>query len=329
MEVEQRYAVSPNVLNASTPAGSGVAPYSGFWRRAAAVVLDDLLIMMALVVVSLLASAALGRRGTSAVLLVYFPGVWLYYALMESSPLQATVGKIALGIKVTDEAGERIGFGRATGRFFAHIVSGLIMGIGYAMVVFTRHRQALHDMIAGTYVVRKQYSPSEIAAAGPAAPVAGWVSALVVIAFILFGPFGIGLLAAIAIPAYQNYTIREQITEGLMAAEPYKSAVAGAVRAGEPFQRLDTRSLNLATTGPWRYIDSIQVESGVVVIRYGGAANGLIATRRLMVIPGMDAARKLVWVCGHREPPPGVTLAVEGASRYTSIEPRFLPTACR
>jgi uncharacterized RDD family membrane protein YckC len=78
---------------------------------------------------------------------------WLYFALMESSAKQATLGKMALGIKVTDMLGNRITFGRATGRYFSKILSGLILYIGYIMIAFTDKKQGLHDMIANTLVI--------------------------------------------------------------------------------------------------------------------------------------------------------------------------------
>lgn len=80
---------------------------------------------------------------------------WLYYALMESSSRQATLGKLAAGIKVTDMNGNRISFLNATGRYFAKILSGLMFGIGYVMIIFTEKKQGLHDIIAGTLVIRK------------------------------------------------------------------------------------------------------------------------------------------------------------------------------
>jgi uncharacterized RDD family membrane protein YckC len=79
----------------------------------------------------------------------------LYYALLESSTWQGTLGKRALGLEVTDLEGRRISFGRATGRFFAKIISALILWIGFIMAGFTEKKQALHDMIAGTLVIRK------------------------------------------------------------------------------------------------------------------------------------------------------------------------------
>ena len=82
---------------------------------------------------------------------------WLYYALMESSRRQATLGKIALNIKVVDQEGNRISFGRATGRYFGKILSGLIFMIGYIMAAFTAHKQALHDILANCYVVNDSH----------------------------------------------------------------------------------------------------------------------------------------------------------------------------
>lgn len=80
---------------------------------------------------------------------------WLYFALMESSKLQATIGKMVVGAMVTDLEGNRISFGRATGRYFGKILSGIILLIGYIMAGFTEKKQALHDMLAGTLVWKK------------------------------------------------------------------------------------------------------------------------------------------------------------------------------
>lgn len=80
---------------------------------------------------------------------------WLYYAAMESSVRQATLGKSILSLRVTSSEGRRLSFGHATGRFFAKLVSGLIpFAIGYIMAAFTARKQALHDLIAGTVVVK-------------------------------------------------------------------------------------------------------------------------------------------------------------------------------
>ncbi len=80
---------------------------------------------------------------------------WLYYAIMESSKSQGTVGKLLLKIKVTDYNYERISFGRATGRYFGKIISSFILLIGYIMAGFTEKKQALHDMMASCYVIKE------------------------------------------------------------------------------------------------------------------------------------------------------------------------------
>ncbi len=87
--------------------------------------------------------------------IVHIAIFWLYFALMESSKFQGTIGKIVLGIIVTDIDGNRISFARATGRYFGKILSGLILFIGYIMAGFTEKKQALHDMMAGTLVWKK------------------------------------------------------------------------------------------------------------------------------------------------------------------------------
>lgn len=137
--------------------------YAGFWIRFLALILDSLILM----VISLFIGFLIG--------MVFFlspspnPGVaaegagnivgiligWLYYAWLESSKHQATPGKLALGLKVTDEEGNRISFARATGRHFAKILSILTLFIGYIMVAFTKRKQGLHDILASCLVVRK------------------------------------------------------------------------------------------------------------------------------------------------------------------------------
>lgn len=81
---------------------------------------------------------------------------WLYYALMESSSKKATLGKMALNLIVTDYEGNKISFGRASGRFFAKIISGLIFYIGFLMAAFTEKRQALHDIIASCLILENK-----------------------------------------------------------------------------------------------------------------------------------------------------------------------------
>jgi uncharacterized RDD family membrane protein YckC len=148
-----------------------IGPYAGFWRRFAALIIDEMFISIVVVgaeavldaiwgVNSGLRLGIFGGKQLGAVFALKFMGGtlihWLYWAGMESSGYQATLGKVALGLKVTDLQGEPISFGRATGRYFGKFISALLLGIGFLMAGLTEKKQALHDIMAGTLVVRKQ-----------------------------------------------------------------------------------------------------------------------------------------------------------------------------
>jgi uncharacterized RDD family membrane protein YckC/RNA polymerase subunit RPABC4/transcription elongation factor Spt4 len=126
---------------------SGDIRYAGFWLRFIAFIIDGLVLTIPVVIIDVIFS---------------YPGwfinivvSWIYFALMESSEKQATLGKLAMGIKVTDMQGNRLSFGQATGRHFAKIISSLTLLIGYIMAGFTEKKQALHDIIANCLVVKK------------------------------------------------------------------------------------------------------------------------------------------------------------------------------
>jgi uncharacterized RDD family membrane protein YckC len=120
--------------------------YAGFWIRVVAALIDAVILLIPGFLLNFLTPVI----GWIASMVVY----WLYVALLESSVYQATVGKMALGLKVTDMQGARISFGRATVRYFSQILCGLTLGIGYIVVGFTQKKQGLHDFIAQTLVFK-------------------------------------------------------------------------------------------------------------------------------------------------------------------------------
>jgi len=122
--------------------------YAGFWLRFVAVILDNILI-------GGVSWAVAWVVGPFAPLVAVVAG-WLYFASLESSSWQATIGKLAVGIVVTDMEGRRVTFGRATGRHFAKYFSYFTLMIGHVMAAFTERKQALHDMIASTLVVKRR-----------------------------------------------------------------------------------------------------------------------------------------------------------------------------
>ena len=135
--------------------------YAGFWKRFAALILDSIILIIPTFIIGFifgiaLSATNLGEEGIAGLANVFslFLG-WLYNSIMDSSSQQGTLGKMALGIKVTDLNGNRIGFGKATGRYFGKILSAITLCIGYMMAGFTEKKQGLHDMMAGCLVVNK------------------------------------------------------------------------------------------------------------------------------------------------------------------------------
>lgn len=138
--------------------------YAGFWQRFAASFIDGILMnIVQLIILTLFGFGSMTpemfQNGIPASMgIAYMITIGLniaYYAYFESSEKQATLGKQALGLIVTDTNGERLTMANAIGRYFAKIPSALILGIGFLMQPFTQKKQALHDMIAGTLVYKK------------------------------------------------------------------------------------------------------------------------------------------------------------------------------
>jgi uncharacterized RDD family membrane protein YckC/Tfp pilus assembly major pilin PilA len=324
---------SSAVAPVAPPAATRVPVYAHFGRRVVAFLIDvAILFGLSMVLGALVAIVAPNDPQASGwVPLGALLSFWLYKAGFESSSWQASLGKRALALKVTTAGGERIGFGRATARFVSQIFSYLFFGIGYLMAAFTPRRQALHDYIAGTLVTRRDATQAEIQALEPLPAGSGIVLA-VVLCFV--GVAGIGIVAAIAIPAYQDYTVRAQVAEGLNLADAYKTAVSAAFanRTGaDSINNEPGGAINLPTDVGARYIASMRVTSGTVLITFGDQANRLLARRNLALWPVLtDGNGTIVWVCGLGTPPDGLPASeVAAARRLTDVPSRFLPTSCR
>ena len=174
-EVGVSVALPPAAVSAPV---SAPLSYAGFWVRFAAYMIDGVILGIPFFLVAMAmifrfrrfrmmaGTGPFGPRdavfmgpmiaGYFFVLALFVGAQWLYFAGMESSPRQATFGKTAMSLRVADLKGQPLTFGHATGRFFAKIVSGMIpLAIGYIMAGFTEKKQALHDMIASTLVLRK------------------------------------------------------------------------------------------------------------------------------------------------------------------------------
>ena len=129
--------------------------YAGFWQRVLASVVDGIIISLVANAIAVIITSGANPSTTYVVQVFQFLIGWVYFAMMESSVRQATLGKEIMGLTVTNYQGERLSFAQATSRYFAKIVSVLTLGIGFLMVAWTEKKQGLHDIIAKTYVVKK------------------------------------------------------------------------------------------------------------------------------------------------------------------------------
>lgn len=312
--------------------------HAGFWRRAVALLIDCLVfsaihwIMVLCFGIWIMVPWALlgGGHGPAMAELVDIAlqpfgivVVWLYFAVCESSRWQATLGKLALGLQVTDEYGRRIGFARASGRYFGKFVSAFILGIGFLLAAWTARKQALHDSMAGCCVVRK----SELAAwqheeaASPTMPsvaprqygMPGWAIAAVVIGACVFLVVPVaGFLTAFAIPAWQSHALRVQVAQGVELTERARALVAEYIGKRGALPE-NNRVLGLPNPEAIhaRYVTSVRVAGGKVVVTYGNQASAAINGGHVVISPMGNAAR-LRWRCSSPD-----------------IRDRYLPESCR
>lgn len=285
--------------------------YAGFWRRFAAHWLDLIIVYILMFVVGIVlgfAGAAIGAAAGIVSPFVILATVWLYFALMHSSARQATLGKMAFGIKVTDAQGERISFLRATGRYFSTWVSSFLLAIGYLMAAFTSRKQALHDMMAGTLVVRSDAPPESVQGGGGTMRVTAGVFVVV----LLLGPLPvIGIMAAVAIPAYQDYLSRSQLTESVSEARIARAAIE------EHYARRQElpKSLDEAGYRP----------ASALVSRVSATLSGPTIEVRVQPAPAVAAGRNGAVLMRSPAPP----AAFEWRCLGDGIPNKYLPANCR
>ncbi len=290
--------------------------YAGFWRRYLALMLDGIILglpLMLLFWLALVSAAQLSSDDTSPLMGLFYLAYWvaapLYYALQESSAAQATLGKRALGIKVTDLEGRRLTFGNALGRWFAALLSYVTLYVGFLMAAFTTRRQALHDMVAGTLVVDRWAFTAhpERQKTG----LSGWLIAMLIV--IVLGIPVLGILAAIAIPAYQDYTNRAKVAEAIAAGTPAKLVVAEFVANQLRCPTNSEGGLTAPNGTSSRYAHSVAVgtlQSGNcgVEITAGNISRADVDGKRIWL--EFDAGKQ-AWTC------------------HSEIDDKYLPVGCR
>jgi uncharacterized RDD family membrane protein YckC/Tfp pilus assembly major pilin PilA len=311
----EEYAKAP--AHAQGQAAGVVMLYAEFWKRFAAMILDWLIMLMPAVLVVVVigvmvgvssegsdksSAEALGNLAGFPLYLLY----WLYFAFMESSAKQATLGKMALGIKVVDLQGNRISFGRATGRFFGKNVSGFSLGIGYVMAAFTKRKQALHDMTANCLVVNEAVIPSDLQQTSPTTGMStGAIIALVIVGSLF--PIT-GILAAIALPVYQDYTVRARMAEVVHIGDQATKAVEEFIAQNNAIPT-QIEQTGFSATSPYVKHVMVNGQNGVVLLITGFSP---ITDKALVFVPSLDQNKMIVWKCTSED-----------------IRAKYLPQRCR
>jgi uncharacterized RDD family membrane protein YckC/Tfp pilus assembly protein PilE len=298
----------------AAPPAAATGVYAGFWKRLAAFILDYIVV----VVLAMVAGAVIGLvygvgagaptddaasgLGAVAGFLVW----WLYHALMESSVTQATLGKMALGIRVVDRQGNAISFGRATGRNLAKFLSGMILMIGYLMAGFTSQKQALHDILAGCLVVNRGATGEQLLPGVSAAGMPAWAIVVIILAAMVLP---VGILAAIALPAYQDYTVRARIATVVLAGQQATQAVETFYARNNNLPR-DLKEAGMADPAS-REIRQVSVNPGNGTVQVTLAMSPLEG-KSILFVPQRDESNRVIWIC-----------------RSDDVPLRYLPQHCR
>ena len=139
----------------------------------------------------------------------------------------------------------------------------------------------------------------------------------------------IGILAAIAIPAYQDYIVRSQVSEGLTMASAVKAAVA-EFRADRGTWPANNAALGITTAPTGKYVSDIQVNNGQIRVTFGGTdVNSAIATQTLFLTPGATPSADVVWRCGNRVIAATASWAAAVAGTDGTLTGKYRPSNCR
>ncbi|WP_051304518.1 RDD family protein [Chitinilyticum litopenaei] len=271
--------------------------YAGFWERFAAHFIDNLLIGivaygLVIVIFMLVGLGAVTQGGEAMsalgvlamlltwVILIVVP--WLYFAKMESGERRATLGKRALGLAVQRDDGEAIGFGRASGRYFAKMISAMVLMIGYLIQPFTARKQALHDMMSDVVVVRTRERSGG----------ALWVVVGVVVLFVLVAV--IGILAAIAIPAYSEYQKKALLRGAEVQLRAASTMVGEYYLSNDGKLPASLAAAGYTASGTEGVALEFDADNGVIAATFSKAR---LQDAKLEFVPSLDDEGNVQWQC--------------------------------
>jgi uncharacterized RDD family membrane protein YckC len=308
--------------------------YAGFWRRVAAALIDGCLLLTLLLLLSHSAGKPgfLLREDWLPSLLAALLGL-AYAAGFESSAWQATPGKRLIGIKVTDLAGNRISPGRAILRHLGQFLSAAFLMLGYVMAAFTRRRQCLHDLLAGTLVVRQAFSPEQIQFAPPAPAWSRWqivaVVAPLVASWLALLSLGLERPPSLsqASPSRNSYHARTEVAAALYYASDAIDRAEALYGESSDFATVNIPSVELDPEAA-RTISALGVVAGSIHITFGREAETVLQGHTATLTPAVDAEGNITWVCGYADVPEGYDIVHEDYRSLTDIDAAALPPDC-
>lgn len=284
--------------------------YAGFWLRFIAAILDLLIFIACLILLffSLVAVIALSGRDSivhnDMAARLFFGTLillWIAYPILMESGIQgATFGKRWVNIKVTDTRGQRLTFTRASWRFLAHFISWLPLFGGLLMQPFTPRKQALHDMLAATLVVRTRDS-KKIS-----------VMATVVVLFVALMVPLVAAFATVGLPVFQQHIQKVQLEKGLKTG---RQAAAVVLRFHENNGRVPAAWADTGTHINFpAEVASIDInpQNGELTLTFSDSVRNGIRNRHLIFTAVLESDQRVGWKC-----------------HSSDIEARLLPDACR
>jgi uncharacterized RDD family membrane protein YckC len=283
--------------------------YAGFWVRFFAAFLDVLVICAGLVLILISIAALIAFNGRDYIIhdpllisifywVIFFLAV-CYYLIMLSGTHGATFGKRWMNIKVLDTRGGRLTAARALGRLIARLFSYMSLLAGFMIQPFTPRKQALHDMIAGTIVVRINDS-KKISA----------MASLLVLFFALMVP-ALAIFSAVGLPIFQQRILNVQLEQGVQTG---KKATLAVARFYHNNGRVPAAIRDAADISISPHVVDIEVnqQSGELTVTFSETVRTAIRHKHLIFTPTLEADLNISWKCHSND-----------------IETRFLPDTCR
>ncbi|MEQ9465593.1 MAG: RDD family protein [Haliea sp.] len=284
---EKRQAGTQSKEQGSKNPASEVYEFAGFWERGGAILIDSIVVTLIWLALSFLYGVLASRSeatptDTQFSLALFFISAF-YYVQGWSSVNSATFGKRSLGLEVRSTNLERISIWIALLRYVVWSLGALLFLVTYLTQPFSKKRQCIHDMIANTVVVKKVGALRVNNVAVPA---------IVILTFLAIG----GVIAAIALPAYQDYTTRASITPALAHLAAAKTEVA-EYYAANGYLPTDSELAGRRYNEPGMYSRVRIDENGNVYIIFDLKGEGPLAGRMLALYPSLNENGSLHWEC--------------------------------